>query len=103
MTDTLGRQARGRREDARLLRGEGAFTADHTPPGLLHLVFVRSNHAHARVGAIDISAASRLPGVVAVWTADDLAREGVPALTAAVDLKRPDGSAAPSTSNSSSA
>jgi carbon-monoxide dehydrogenase large subunit len=97
MTDTPGRQARGRREDARLLRGEGAFTADYAPQGLLHIVFVRSPYAHARVGTIDTAAAASMPGVVAVWTATDLAREGLPALTAVVDLKRPDGSPAPST------
>ncbi len=90
-------QSPGRREDARLLRGEGIFTADYTPEGLLHLVFVRSPYAHARVGAIDTSAAAAVPGVVAIWTVADLAREKLPALTAAVDLKRPDGSPAAAT------
>ena len=63
-----------RREDPRLLKGEGRFVDDIQLPGLLHAAFVRSPHAHARIRAIRSGAATRMPGVVAVFTFDDLAR-----------------------------
>ncbi|MDO9711613.1 xanthine dehydrogenase family protein molybdopterin-binding subunit [Paracraurococcus lichenis] len=69
----LGRPLR-RREDRRLLTGEGRFTEDiASPPGCLHAVFLRSPHAHAGIGAIDAAAARALPGVAAVLTGRDLA------------------------------
>jgi carbon-monoxide dehydrogenase large subunit len=61
-------------EDARLLRGKGRFTASISKGGMRHVAFVRSPHAHARITGIDPSAALALPGVVAVLTADDLAK-----------------------------
>lgn len=68
----LGRALR-RREDGRLLSGEGRFTDDiPSPPGCLHAVFLRSPHAHARIGRIDAAVALNLPGVVAVLTGRDL-------------------------------
>ena len=57
-----------RREDARLLRGEGQFV-DIVRPGLLHAAFVRSPHAHARLTAIDVQPALAVDGVVAAFTA----------------------------------
>ena len=63
-----------RREDPRLLRGAGRFVDDIKLPGLLHAAFVRSPHAHARVGAIRTGAAVALPGVLRIFTFDDLAR-----------------------------
>lgn len=62
-----------RREDPRLISGSATFIDDIRPPGLLHLTFVRSPHAHARIRAIDASAARVIPGVVAVITGDDTA------------------------------
>src|ERR671925_1487702 len=62
-------------EDPRLLTGQGAFLDDLQLPGMLHAVVLRSPHAHARITSIDTAAARRLPGVVAVITAEDL--EGV--------------------------
>lgn len=59
-------------EDARLLQGRGTFVDDVVRPGMLHACFVRSPFARARIGAIDASAALELPGVHAVFTADDL-------------------------------
>ena len=59
-------------EDARLVAGEGSFVDDVSLPGLLHACFVRSPVARARIDAIDTSEALALPGVVAVFTADDL-------------------------------
>jgi aerobic carbon-monoxide dehydrogenase large subunit len=63
-----------RREDPRLLRGEGRFLDDVTLPGLLHAAFVRSPHAHARLIGVRAEAARDLPGVAAVLTFQDLAR-----------------------------
>ena len=59
-------------EDPELLVGGGTYVDNLDIDGLLHLVFVRSPIAHATLGSIDTSAALALPGVVAVFTADDL-------------------------------
>src|SRR5262245_30839519 len=61
-----------RKEDPRLIPGASQYVADIAPPGLLHVAFVRSPYAHARVGAIDGAAALRRAGVVAVVTGRDL-------------------------------
>jgi aerobic carbon-monoxide dehydrogenase large subunit len=71
-----------RKEDRRMLLGRGRFTADLMRPGLLHAAFVRSPHAHARVGAIDTGAALKADGVIAVVTAASL---GHPYLLAMLD------------------
>jgi carbon-monoxide dehydrogenase large subunit len=63
-----------RREDPRLLTGDGRFVDDLKLPGLLHATVLRSLHAHARVRAIRTEAAARLPGVVRVFTFNDLRR-----------------------------
>ncbi len=84
-----------RREDRRLLTGMGRYTADLAPPNTLHLVLVRSPHAHARVRSIDPAGARDIPGVAAVLTAADLA--GVPPIPGGIGFPRPDGSPAPKT------
>jgi aerobic carbon-monoxide dehydrogenase large subunit len=61
-----------RLEDPALLTGRGRFVDDVKLPGTLHACFVRTPHAHARINAIDVSAAAAMPGVHAVMTADDL-------------------------------
>src|SRR5713226_4397917 len=61
-----------RREDPRLITGAGEFVDDLRVPGCLHAAMLRSPHAHARIRAIDVSAARRVPGVVGVFTAADL-------------------------------
>jgi carbon-monoxide dehydrogenase large subunit len=61
-----------RNEDPRLLTGRALFVDDLELPGMLHAAFVRSPHAHARIRGIDVSAALRCEGVVAVYTAQDL-------------------------------
>ena len=66
-----------RREDPRLLRGEGRFIDDRTPTGALHAVVLRAPFAHARVRGIDTAAARAAPGVRAVYTGADLAAAGV--------------------------
>jgi carbon-monoxide dehydrogenase large subunit len=60
-------------EDPRLLTGTGRYVDDVTVPGMLHATFVRSPHAHALVRGIDVEAARRLPGVVAVYTGTEMA------------------------------
>jgi carbon-monoxide dehydrogenase large subunit len=55
-----------------MLLGRGRFVADLNRPGLLHAAFVRSPYAHARVGAIDATAALQAPGVETVLTAATL-------------------------------
>src|SRR5207245_5621106 len=62
-----------RREDPRLITGTATYVDDIMLPGLLHVIFVRSPHAHAKVTAIDTEAARRAPGVAAVWTGEDVA------------------------------
>jgi carbon-monoxide dehydrogenase large subunit len=66
----------GRREDRRLLTGTGRFTADWTLPHQAHAVFVRSDHAHARIVSIDGRAALQMTGVLAVLTGADLVAAG---------------------------
>ena len=59
-------------EDPTLLRGEGTYIDNLDLPGVLHLAFVRSPIAHAEIRSIDASDARAMPGVVAVYSADDL-------------------------------
>jgi len=60
-------------EDRPLVTGHGLYAGDVSFPHQLHMRIVRSAHAHARIVAIDTVAARALPGVVAVWTVDDIA------------------------------
>jgi carbon-monoxide dehydrogenase large subunit len=59
-------------EDQRLITGQGRYAGDIKLDGLVHIAFCRSTLPHARIGAVDRSAAVGMPGVIAVWTADDL-------------------------------
>ncbi|HUN37580.1 MAG TPA: molybdopterin cofactor-binding domain-containing protein, partial [Trebonia sp.] len=61
-----------RREDYRLLTGQGKFLDDLDMPDTLEAAFLRSDFGHARILGIDTSAALELPGVVAVFTGDDI-------------------------------
>ena len=61
-----------RREDPPLLTGEAKFTNDLNIPGALHLSVLRSPFAHAKIKSIDVSAALKIAGVVAVYTGKDL-------------------------------
>ena len=70
--DYVGRSV-VRPQTARLVAGRGTYTDDVAVARLLHVAFVRSPHAHARIAAIDTTAAAALPGVVAVVTGRDLA------------------------------
>lgn len=64
-----------RKEDARLVTGRTRWTDNLRPAGTLHMVFLRSPHAHARISGIDVSAAREHPGVVEVITGADVADE----------------------------
>ena len=67
-----------RREDPRLVTGAGQFVDDLPMPDCVHVAIVRSPHAHARLSAIDASAARRAPGVIAVVTGADLGAVNAP-------------------------
>lgn len=62
-----------RKEDPKLITGNGNFTDDIKLPGMLYAAFLRSAHAHARIKRIDVSQAVKHPGVVAIYTGGDLA------------------------------
>src|ERR1051325_6333392 len=66
-----------RDEDRKLLTGAGRFLDDEREAGAAHGVFVRSPHAFAAIRSIDTAVAQGAPGVLAVLTAADLARQGV--------------------------
>ncbi len=79
-------------EDPALITGRGQYTDDVSMPGQLHLAFLRSPYAHARLLAVDTSAAEGMPGVVAVYTGAGLVAEGVRPLPGP-GFMRPDGTA----------
>jgi carbon-monoxide dehydrogenase large subunit len=66
-----------RREDLRLVRGNGRYTADENLPGQVYAVMVRSPHAHARIRSIATDEAKAAPGVLAVLTGADFAADGL--------------------------
>jgi carbon-monoxide dehydrogenase large subunit len=80
-TGYIGSSVR-RREDERMLAGQGRFLADHAA-GAYHVAFVRSTEAHARIVGIDTSRAEQMPGVLGVFVAKDLglADTPIPVLT----------------------
>src|SRR5437879_8782275 len=63
-----------RKEDGRFLRGKGNYLDDIELPAMLHMVILRSPHAHARITTVDTAAASAMPGVVAVVTGELMAQ-----------------------------
>ena len=67
-----------RKEDRRLITGTATYVTDVAVPGMLHVAFVRSPHAHARVGRIDASAALKRPGVRLVLTGADIKKHSAP-------------------------
>ena len=64
-----------RTEDPRLLTGNGEYTADRKPDRALHVAFRRSEQPHADIVRVDATKARAAPGVVAVFTADDVAAD----------------------------
>ncbi|OLD78881.1 MAG: dehydrogenase [Candidatus Rokubacteria bacterium 13_1_20CM_4_70_14] len=76
-TPLIGASVR-RVEDARLLQGQGRFVADLTLSRMLHVAFLRSPHAHARLVSVDTRPARTLPGVAACVTGDEIATHARP-------------------------
>ena len=72
-TDGIGQRV-PRHEVKRILRGRGQYVADINLPRMLHLVFVRSPYAHARILSIDTTSARSCPNVVGVFDGADLAK-----------------------------
>jgi len=70
-----------RKEDPRLLTGRGQFVDDVSLPGMLHVAFARSPIARGRILSIGLDAALALPGVYAIYTAQDLAQRKVEMLS----------------------
>ena len=67
-----------RNEDPQLLTGQAQFVDDVEIPGMLYAAFLRSDYAHARLLSIDVSAARQRPGVVAIFTAEDMGDDWQP-------------------------
>jgi len=80
-----------RTEDPRLIKGLAHYVDDIKLPDTLHVAFVRSVYAHARISKVDISEALKAPGVVAVYTGKDVAEKigPVPCASALPELKVP--------------
>jgi CO/xanthine dehydrogenase Mo-binding subunit len=69
-TRTFGKRIR-RNEDPQLLTGQALFVDDVHLSDMVHAAFVRSPYAHARIIGIDTSAAEEMPGVLAIYHAED--------------------------------
>lgn len=81
-----------RKEDARFLNGRGNYTDDINRPGQLHAYVKRSDRPHAKINGIDTAAASKAPGVVAVFTGADIAAEAIGGLPCGWQIHNKDGS-----------
>ena len=66
-----------RREDLRLVRGAGRYTADENLPDQVYAVMLRSPHAHARIRSISKDEALKTPGVLAVLTGADFVADRI--------------------------
>ncbi len=64
-----------RREDPRLITGHATYTDDMTPAGTVYLHMVRSPHGHANIKSINVDAAHKIPGVLAIFTGDEMKKE----------------------------
>lgn len=85
-------QSVSRKEDPRLLRGEGRYTDDIDLPGMAYGYVLRSPHAHGIIRGIDVSAAREIAGVLAAYTIDDLKAAGYGPFPGSKLLKNIDGS-----------
>ena len=85
-------QSLRRVEDKRFLTGKGNYADDDIEPGMLHAVFLRSQHAHAEIRAIDIASARAAAGVIAIYTGDDWQKAGLGSLPVRPSIKNSDGS-----------
>ena len=85
-------EALKRKEDYRYLTGGGQYTDDITLAAQCHAVFVRSPHAHARIKSIDLAKAKAAPGVIEVYTGEDVAADKIGGLPCGWLINNPDGS-----------
>src|SRR5579863_8353069 len=88
---SIGQSVR-RREDPRLLRGQGRYFDDLKLADQLYAAVLRSPHAHADITGIDTRQAQTMPGVHAVLTGDDYRADGLGSLPTMAPYKRRDGS-----------
>src|SRR6185295_8473463 len=79
-------------EDPKLVQGQGYYTDDVSLPGQAHAVMVRSRYAHGTIRKLDAAAARKMPGVLAVYTGDDINAAGYGPLKTVMPLKNRDGS-----------
>ena len=80
-----------RNEDARLIQGQGQYTDDVNLKGQVYGAMVRSQVAHGTIKMIDVSAARAMPGVLAVYTAEDLEKAGYGDMAPRMPFKSTDG------------
>ena len=92
-----------RREDLRLLTGQGRYSDDFRLPDQVYAVMVRSPHAHAEIGAIDSETARAIPGVLAVLTGQDMLADGLRPIPHAVWSGHPAEIALPNRNTNTSA
>src|SRR5271166_3038790 len=81
-----------RKEDIRFITGKGRYVDDINRPGQAYAYFLRSPHAHATIDKIDASSARKSPGVVAIFTGDDIAADKVGGLICGWMIHSKDGS-----------
>jgi aerobic carbon-monoxide dehydrogenase large subunit len=86
----IGQSVR-RKEDIRLITGKGQYADDYHRPREAHAVFVRSPHAHARLGKVDVRAAKAAPGVLAVYTYADVKEAKLGLIKFMAPIKNSDG------------
>ncbi|MDO9708258.1 xanthine dehydrogenase family protein molybdopterin-binding subunit [Paracraurococcus lichenis] len=79
-----------RKEDLRFLSGRGQYTDDINRPGQTYATILRSPHAHARIRGIDLAAARSMPGVIAIFTGEDM--QGIGGLPCGWQIHNKDGS-----------
>jgi len=80
-----------RKEDKKFLTGKGRYTADINLARQTHAYFVRSPHARAKITKVDISKASKAPGVIKILTGEDLAKDKIGGLIAGWKIVSQDG------------
>ncbi|HXT05997.1 MAG TPA: xanthine dehydrogenase family protein molybdopterin-binding subunit, partial [Roseiarcus sp.] len=81
-----------RKEDIRFITGKGRYVDDINRPGQAYAYFLRSPHAHATISSIDVAEAAASPGVVAVFTGQDVAADKVGGLICGWTIHSKDGS-----------
>ena len=84
-------QSLRRVEDKRFLTGKGHYADDDAELGMLHAVFLRSTHAHAKIRALDIQSASSAAGVVAIYIGNDWKKAGLVSLPIRPSIRNTDG------------